>query len=70
MKELDNPYELNKYLTGKKGKVFHFNLDTGEGPEFSEGDIEDLKRIYGEMSAEDEQEMEDQYGKDWHKPDQ
>ncbi len=27
MKELDNPYELNKYLTGQKGKVFHFNLD-------------------------------------------
>lgn len=35
MKELDNPYELNKYLTGQKGKVFHFNLDTDEGPEFS-----------------------------------
>lgn len=35
MKELDNPYELNKYLTGQKGKVFHFNLDSDEGPEFS-----------------------------------
>ncbi len=27
LKEMDNPYELNKYLTGQKGKVFHFNLD-------------------------------------------
>ena len=31
--------------------------------------MEDLKRMYGEMTAEDEKEMEDQYGKDWDKPD-
>jgi hypothetical protein len=70
MKDLDDPNELNKYLTGKKGKAFHFNLDMDAGPEFSQDDIEDLQKMYGEMTAEDEQEMEEQYGKDWFKPEE
>lgn len=35
MKKLDNPYELNKYLSGEKGKVFQFNVDMEDGPSFS-----------------------------------
>jgi hypothetical protein len=35
MQKLDNPYELNKYLSGEKGKVFHFNLNEDDGPSFS-----------------------------------
>lgn len=68
MKKLNNPYELTKYLSGEKGKVFHFNMDMEEGPAFTAQDIEELKNIYGEMTAEDEQEMKEQYGEDWAKP--
>lgn len=65
MKKLDNPYQLNKYLSGEKGKVYHFNIDMQDGPSFSPEDLEDLKKIYGDMTAEDEQELKDQYSQDW-----
>jgi hypothetical protein len=52
---------LNKYLSGEKGKVYHFNIDMQDGPSFSPEDLEDLKKIYGDMTAEDEQELKDQY---------
>jgi hypothetical protein len=65
MKKLDNPYELTKYLSGEKGKVFHFNIDMEDGPSFSPEDLDELKRIYGDMTAEDEKEMEDQYSPEW-----
>jgi hypothetical protein len=68
MKKLDSPYELSKYLSGEKGKVFHFNLDLeNDGPAFSPEDLQELKNVYGEMTAEDEKEMEDQYSEEWMK---
>jgi hypothetical protein len=38
--------------------VYHFNMDFQEGPSFSPEDLEDLRKLYGEMTAEDEKEME------------
>jgi hypothetical protein len=45
----------------------NINIDPEDGPQFSKEDIDHLQSLYGEMTAEDEKLMKEQYGEDWNK---
>ena len=67
MKKMENPDELSKWVRGQKGKTVHVSFDPQHGPIFEREDIDKLKDMYGQMTAEDEQQMVSQYGQDWYK---
>ena len=50
MKKLDDPLELQKYVTGQKGKTMRVAFDPEDGPQFRTEDIEVLSKLYGNMS--------------------
>lgn len=62
MKKLDDPIELQKYITGEKGKTLHVNFDPEDGPTFTPEDVKVLEKVYGKMTPEDEMELREQYG--------
>jgi|JI10StandDraft_1071094.scaffolds.fasta_scaffold1593645_1 hypothetical protein len=49
-KKLDDPLELQKYVTGQKGKAMHVSFDPEEGPNFGIDDIEHLQQVFGKMT--------------------
>ena len=49
MKKLDDPIEIQKYISGQKGKTFQVSFDPQSGPNFKPEDIETLENIYGKM---------------------
>lgn len=63
-KKLDDPIELQKYVTGQKGNGLHLSFDPEEGPNFRLEDVESLEQMFGKMTPEDEQELREQYGND------
>ena len=65
MKKIEDPYQMRRYLTGEEGRVMQINFSPDDGPNFNENDINHLKSMFGEMTKEDEEEMQEQFGEDW-----